>query len=323
MKQRVLTAIFVLVTGLAWPQASLAQTAGATVGTCLTAAGSAACPPFSVAVVLQGVRVDGNTIGLSLGYDHLELTAWSAETFGPLGNVVFELEGELSSGPVARARLSARGVIASVAARAALVAAGADPERFDPLAIAADQRPLLGGPVLGLELGGTFRLDRQVVLDVSPAAYLTSDGAAFDLDASLRLLRALGPNELQFHLQGALLPGSPGDHAALGASVVLPRGRDPDWSFGLWAGLGETGLLPGATLAMAEDLAAGVRVAVQAAYQPYRRDARPLRGTLSLTADLGGPELELRLAGGALHEHAADALAARLGLMWSLPEGFR
>lgn len=323
MNRRVLTAIFVLVAALPGRQAALAQTAGATVGTCLAEPPTTACPPFSVAVELRDVKVGGTTVGLSLGFDHLELTAWSAETFGPLGNVIFELEGELRSGPVARARLSARGVIASVAARAALVAAGADPERFDPLAVAADGRPLLGGPVLGLELGGTFRLDRQVVLDVAPAAYLAPAGAALDLDATLRLLRALGPNELQLHLQGALLPGALGDHAALGASVVLPRGREPDWTFGLWAGLGKTGVLPGATLAMAEDLLPGVRVGAEAAYQPYRSDVRPLRAALSLTAGLGGPDLELRLAGGALHGEAPDALAARLGLTWTLPDWFR
>lgn len=299
-----------------------AQTAGAALGTCLSDPAAAACPAFSVRVFAQDVRVAGNTVGVSLGPDHFELTSWSAQTFGPLGNVVFEFEGELSEGPVARARVGARGVIASVAARAALVAAGADEERFDALAVSRDGRPLVGGPALGLELGGTFRLDRQVVLDVAPSVYLAPAGLAVDAIATLRLLRALGPNELQVHLQSAVLPGQ-GDHAALGASVVLPRGRAPDWTFALWAGLGSTGVLPGASLSMAEDLTQGVRVTADAAYQPYRRDARPLRAALGLSARLGEPTLRLRVAGGALHPTAPDVVAAELGLVFSLPEGFR
>src|SRR5699024_9956215 len=136
------------------------------------------------------------------------------ETFGPLGNVIFELDGELRSGPYARARLSARGVLASVAARAALVAYGAEPERFDPLAVADDSSPVLGGPVYGVELGGTFRLDRSVILDVAPAAYLTPEGAALDLGATLRLLRAIGDNELRAHLDAVTLPGARSGHLA-------------------------------------------------------------------------------------------------------------
>lgn len=303
--------------------AAQAQTVGAALGTCLALSPAGACPAFSVRVFAEDVRLAGNTVGVSLGPDHLKLTSWSAQTFGPLGNVVFELEGELRSGPFARARVAARGVIASVAARAALVAAGADEERFDSLAVARDGRPLVGGPTLGLELGGTFRLDRQVVLDVAPDVYVAPGGLTVDALATLRLLRAVGPNELQLHLQSAVLPVGRGGHVALGTSVVLPRGRAPDWTFSVWAGWGPTGVLPGASLAMAEDLAPGVRLTADAAYQPYRRDARPLRVSLGLTARLGEPTLRLEVAGGALHPSASDAVAAELSIGFPLPERFR
>ena len=104
---------------------------------------------------------------------------------------------------------------------------------------------------------------------------------------------------------------------------MLPRGRAPDWEFTVWAGFGPTGPLPGASISLAEDLDGGFRVRADAAYQPYRRDARPLRGTLGVTAQLGAPTLELQVAGGAFHPREPDALAARLSLSWQLGEGFR
>jgi len=282
---------------------------------CLAAApGACAGPAFGVA--WRGVRVEAATVDLELATSGVGLALSAAETFGPLGNVVFELSGELRRGPVARARLGARGVVASVAARLAVAAAGDDDERFDPLAAAGDA-PLLGGPRLSVAAGGTFRLDRQVILDVAPALHLAPAGAAVTAGATLRLLRALGEDELQARLGLAALPG-PGDHAALGAALVLTRGRAPDWEAAAWLGYGEGGVMPGLTVSLAESLGGGGRAALTAAYEPYRRDVRPLRGAASLELPVGGPSARLEVAGGALHPTAPDALAARLGLTWRL-----
>jgi hypothetical protein len=282
-----------------------------------TAAGCVAAPPAtcgaSLGVTWRGVRVGGTTVGLELATSGLGLSLSAAEAFGPLGNVVFELGGELRQGPVARASLGARGVIASVAARLAVAATGADAERFDPLAVAAED-PLLGGPRLSLAAGGTFRLDRRVVLDVSPSLHLAPGGASATGSATLRVVRALGENELQARLSFALLPG-PGDHAALGAALVLPRGRAPDWRFTAWLGYGENGPSPGASLEVDESLGE-LGVTLSASFEPYRRDARPLRGAASVELPLGGPTALLELAAGALHPTAPDALAGRLSVVW-------
>lgn len=306
---RVLVAL--CATCLALPAAG-AQTVAVGVSGCLASEGG--CAPPAASVSFQGVRVGGTTVGLALGSDGLGISLQAAEAFGPLGNVVFELDGELRRGPFARARLAARGVVASVAARLAVAAAGDDAERFDPLAVAGDG-PLLGGPRLGVEAGGTFRLDRQVILDVAPAVHLAPAGAAVTGGATLRLVRAWGENELQARLAVAALPGG-GDHAAVGAALLLPRGRAPDWRVGAWLGYGETGLLPGVTLTLAEGLPGGGRAALTAAYEPYRRDARPLRGTVTLELPLAGPTARLEVAAGALHPRAPDAVAGRLSLAW-------
>lgn len=291
-----------------------AQTVTASATACV-AAGSAPCPALSFGVALEGFKVERSTVGLDLGPDRLALSLMAAETFGPLGNVVFEASGELREGPFARARVAARGVIASVAARLALTADGADAERFDPLAVAGEG-PLLGGPRVGLELGGTFRLDRQVVLDVAPALHLAPGGTALTGGATLRLLRALGENELQVRLGGALLPGAGGEHVAAGAALVLPRGRAPDWRFGISLGYGDDGFRPGGTVEIAEALGGGARAALTGSWEPYRRDVRPLRAAVALELPLSGATAEVEIAGGALHPTAPDALRARLSLRW-------
>lgn len=273
----------------------------------------AACRPLAFGVAWRGVRVGATTVGLDLATSGVGLELSAAEVFGPLGNLVFELSGELREGPVARARLGARGVVASVAARLAVAAAGADDERFDPLAVAGEG-PLLGGPRFSVEAGGTFRLDRAVVLEVSPALHLAPGGAAVTGGATLRLLRAWGENEVQARLGFAALPGA-GDHAAVGAALVLPRGRAPDWQVAAWLGYGETGVLPGASFDLAEQLGGG-RAALTAAYEPYRRDVRPLRAAASLELPFEGPTARVEVAAGALHPTAPDAVAGRLSLAW-------
>jgi hypothetical protein len=285
-------------------------------GTACVSDGSV-CQGLGFGVAWRGVRVGDATVDLELGTDGLGFALTASQTFGPLGNLIVEAGGDLRPGPIGRARLGARGVIASVAARLALGVAGADHERFDPLAVAGDG-PLLGGRRYSLEAGGTFRLSRQAILDVSPALHLTADGVAATGGAVLRLVRALGENELHARLGFALLPAA-GDHAALGATLVLPRGRAPDWEFAAWLGYGERGFLPGGAFSLAESLGGGGRVEAAGSFEPYRRDVRPLRATAAVELPVAGARARLELAGGALHPVAADALAFRLGVTWPFP----
>src|SRR5690606_33805864 len=74
----------------------------------------------------------------ALGVGQLGLTLGANQSFGPLGNVVFELDGDLRSDGLAQLTLGARGVLGPVAARLSLLAQGADALTFEPLAAAGD-----------------------------------------------------------------------------------------------------------------------------------------------------------------------------------------
>src|SRR5690606_30292402 len=139
------------------------------------------------------------TVGAALGYNsgaaQLDLTLAANETFGPLGNVIFELSGSVRTDALAHGALTIRGTVGPLAARARLSAFSTDAAVFSPASVALDDRPSLGGAGLGAALGVTARFGRNVILDVEPDVYLTSAGLATRLEARLRRLRTFGDNE--------------------------------------------------------------------------------------------------------------------------------
>lgn len=308
---------------------TVAQQLAVTGSLCLEQAGSPAtaapapatsCPTTTFSVALSDVRVAGSTVGLELSYlagavdpvpvgapasdpapgkgaVQLGLSLAANETFGPLGNVVFELDGDLRTDALAQLTLVARGVLGPVAARIDLGAYGADAAAFDPLAVAADERPTLGGPAVGLRLGLTGRLSRNVVLEASPELYRSAAGLSGRLATRLRLVRALGENELRVLLRAGATPGFASAYGAVGAGVSFPRGRAPDLDFAVHLGLRDGRLAPGVTLNLAENLSAGVKTGLMAAYEPYRSDVHPGRALGSVSLPLGDGTLELALAG--------------------------
>ncbi len=244
---------------------------------------------FEVAVA--GVRSGGTTLGASLGYAaggastgvaQFGVSLSANETFGPLGNVIFELTGTLRTDAVGEAALAVRGTIGPIAARVRLSAFGADPAVFRVVDLAGDARPSLGGPGFGAELGVTARFGRNVILDAEPDLYLTGSGVAGRLEVRLRRLRTFADNELRVYVAGATVPGvgaSPSRewHAAVGAGVLLPRGRAPDVELLAFVGSRGGGVLPGARISWAESFGGGVRLDASGSLEPYRVDVHPLR----------------------------------------------
>lgn len=316
-------------------------------------AGSSAWTPCShglFSVALTGARVGGTTVGLEFGL-HLEsasrhggapalmggpaapggggrynafqvgLSLSANETFGPLGNVVFELDGDLRSDALGQLTLGARGVLGPVAARLALGAYGADVAAFDASALAGDVRPSFGGASAGVRLGLTGRLSRTAVLEVDPELYFSENGTSGRLTSRLRLLRALGENELRVHLRTGATPGFASGYGAVGAGIRFPRGRAPDLDFGVHLGLSPAGLSPGLTVSLAETLPGSVRAALVAAWEPYRLDVHPGRvdATFSLPLDAGA--IDLQVAGAFLDavRPAATAVTVRYTLPVKLP----
>jgi len=146
-----------------------------------------------------------------------------------------------------------------------------------------------------------------VIVDVEPELYFTSAGFTGRLDSRLRLLRAIGANELRVYLGGAtvrrrpdfgpqawpdfgpdIAPGAGHEsdpmswHVAVGAGVLLPRGRAPDVELVALVGTRGSGVSPGARVSWAESLVGGLRVDATAGFEPFRVDVHPLRLAVGL-----------------------------------------
>src|SRR5690606_6858083 len=144
--------------------------------------------------------------------------------FGPLGNVIFELSGALRTDAIGQATFAVRGTIGPLAARVRLVAFGADAAVFDVLALVGDERTTLGMAGTGALFGVTARFGRNVIVDVGHELYLTSAGFSGRLDSRLRLLRAIGANEVRVYLEGATVRRGPD----FGSDIAPGAGSEPD-----------------------------------------------------------------------------------------------
>lgn len=278
--------------------------------------------PVDAWLGVDGARVAGATLSLQLRAPSAQITfgLTANQAFGPLGNLIFEADAAARlrgpAGPVAQGSVGARGVIGPVALRLKLQAFGADAAAFSPLALASAERPNLGGPAAAVQLGVTGRLSRNLILEAGPELYLTGAGVALRVDAALRLLRAVGDNELRLLLHAYGAPGLGSGAVAAGAGVVFPRGRQPDISVAALVGVSPAGLLPGASVSLGQRLDT-VSLDLQFAAEPYRLDVAPLRLQATVGLPLHGalpPGSQLRFEG---------ALASGMGLPGAAAAGTR
>lgn len=314
-----------LVTGLAaWlvaatAPAALAQEFSVSLWGSVDPSGAAA-PALTLG--LDGGRAGSATVDLAVTVAdaaQLDFALSENRAFGPLGNVVIELDAALRTDGAAQAELTARGVVGPAALRVALAAFSHDADRFDPLAAVTGERPRFralaaGEAGYGLRMAGSGRLNRSLVLEVDPEVYLVGGGFATRADLRLRWLRAFADNELRLLLSGYRAPQASSAHVALGAGLVLGRGRAPDWHFTLSAGLAGDRLLPGGSVELTERLANGHVVSVFAAAEPYRSDLAAYRAHGTYQAGIGPGTL---LVGA----HAA-AFGAQGGASYGLSVGY-
>lgn len=291
-----------------------------------SASGSAA-PAFGVS--LTGGRVGAATVDLAISYRdaaQLDFALSENRSFGPVGNVVFEFDAAVRTDSAAQAEVTARGAFGPVAMRLSLGAFSHDADRFDPLAGIADARPRfrdLAGSQSGysLRLVGSGRLNRSLVFEADPELYLVEGSFAARTGARLRWLRAFGDNELRLLAHAYSPPSAAAGHVALGAGLVLGRGRAPDWTFAATLGYADGRLLPGASVELIERFASGQIVSLYAAAEPYRRDIAAYRAHGSFQASWGPGSMSVRAFGGDGGAFATPAYG--LNVSYSLPVELR
>lgn len=267
-------------------------------GTASPAGGSP--PRFEVA--LRDLRSGATTATLSVGgYPgavQIGLDLQQNDTFGPAGNIVFELGGRLATDGSYQGRLAVRGVVGPVALSAALSAFNAPPEAFAPLAYALASRPItaVGEAGFGLELTTDIRASSELVIGFAPDLYLLEGRLAARLATSVTLLRALPEVDAVIALEGYGAPGFDSGHAALGVGAVWRRRRAPAWDGTLWLGVGGT-TAPGFSGRLAQRLGSTL-LSLDAAAQPYRLDVAPYRLHARAAFPLGEGEAEVGAAVG-------------------------
>ena len=247
-----------------------------------------------------GLRLAGGTSGpVELG-----VTARTTQSFGPIGNIVFYGQGDVSSDGAFQVALAAEGVVASVAASVRTSLFTTEPGAFDLTeAYQAEARPFLlqegtGDFGLGVTLSARYRVSRSFIVSGYPEFYLSdSGGAGLRVRGEGRLVKLNGPDDLYLLGLGYLNPAD-GDFAALGAEYALNRRSFPNGSAALWVGYGPDGVLPGGRVRLEQPLRSiDARFRLVLAAEPYRTDILPYRAGIEFDKGLGEGTLQVALYG--------------------------
>ena len=187
---------------------------------------------FEPEVRLSGLEFDNGKLGLRLagglsGPLELGVTTRTTQSFGPIGNIIFYGQGDVTTEGDFQVALSAEGVIASVAASVKTSLFTTEPGAFDMTeAYQADARPFLlqegaSDFGLGLALSARYRVSRSFIVSGYPEFYLSdSGGAGLRVRGEGRLVRLNGPDDL--YLLGLGYLNSAGDNfGAVGAEYAL------------------------------------------------------------------------------------------------------
>lgn len=256
--------------------------------------------PAALAVLtvdLRELRSGDTTAALHFGVGErivVGLDLRRTETFGPLGNVSFEVSGRLRTDAHYQGQIGARGVIGPLALNLQLSAFDAPPETFEAGAAARETRPVsaTGQIGFGVEIEGDIRADRDVVISVAPDLYLIDGRFAARLQTQIALLRLLPEIDGTLAVHGYASPGFERGHAALGVGAVWRRRRAPVWSGTAWLGIGPT-FAAGISARVAQRLGGGALLTADLAVQPYRRDIAPYRLAAGLSLPLAHGTLDI------------------------------
>jgi hypothetical protein len=270
-------------------QSAAAQSVTATIGATLS--GSAV-----VGFELDELRSGDTVVDLRLHLNDafsVGLDLRSSETFGALGNVTFELGGDLRTDGRYQGRAGVRGVLGPVALSAAVSAFDASARSFS-LSVPTDERPDLGvrRAALGLEIDAAYRASSTVIIGLAPDLYLVEGAPALRVAGDVTLRRLFDEVDGVVLAHAYAEPGLAAGHAAIGVGGVWRRRRAPIWHGSVWLGVGPS-LAPGLRFGLGERLDAGLLELAFAA-EPYRSDVPPYRGEASFTAPVGDGDLIVR-----------------------------
>lgn len=254
-----------------------------------------------------GVHWSG-TPGLAV---HLRNTT----TFGPLGNVVADLDAAVNANGEFTAALAGRGALGPLAIRLRLHAGNADGlPQLRPADASFARLPAARGSLLwGVQAGATWRLSRELLLTFEPAYLAGSRGGELLLPFELQLPRFVGSHDLRLRVSTMVpLTRSADAWSAAGAGLRIDRGRQAAWEVWLSAGGNARLFSPGLSFAVQEQLAGG-QLRAGFRLEPWRSDLSVLDLEASWTRAFGSSQLETFLYMG------MPATRLTAGLAWAVP----
>lgn len=240
--------------------------------------------------------------------------------FGPVGNVILELQAGGSSGGTWRTHLTARGVAGPVAARARF-SAGNDPALLlaGPASSLFPAAPQLPGNWRGLELGGTWRPAAALLLDFNSSVFTAAAATGWTLSGEVRLLRQADSHDLLLGAEAYLLSSADGaaGSGALRIGRQFNERRAAPWQANLLFGAGPAYVGPGLRISGARQFGQA-ELKLAAAAEFWRLDAAPLQLHVQLQQPLDAGQLT---AAAGLDWSSATQVSARLQLSYRLPLG--
>lgn len=239
-------------------------------------------------------------------------------TFGPLGNVILDIDAGVDTAGRFTAALAGRGALGPVAVRLRLHAANSDslPAARAQDSSFAPRPPGRESLLWGVQAGATWRLSRELQLVFEPAWLAGSRGGELLLPVELQLPRRVGDHDLRLRVSTmiplARTPESAGAWSSAGAGLRVDRGRRAAWEIWLLAGGNDRFFSPGLSFAVQEPLAGGdLRASFR--LEPWRSDLSVLDVSASWSRPFGAMRLDSFLLLGL----PGTRLSA--GLAWAIP----
>lgn len=311
MRNRQLLVLLVALTGVF----SLQTAAGQSVRLALShGTGTAA----GLALLDFPVTGGRGSLGISYrGAPGLSLHLRNTTTFGPLGNVIVDLDTAFFADGRGRATLAGRGTLGPAAVRLRLHAANtADLQPLRQEGSFAELPGTEGSLVWGVQAGATWRLSRELLLVAEPAWFTDPSGSALLLPVEIQLPGMIGSHDLRLRVAALLALNEPAalteNWSSAGAGLRVDRGRQAAWEVWLLLGGNSRIISPGLSFSVQEELAEGT-LRTSFRLEPWRSDLPVLALQATWTRPVGRSTFEASFSAGLPGSHLLA------GLAWSLP----
>lgn len=263
-------------------------------------AGHAGVPLLQFALKDQQLPGGRASLGVRLlPVPGLDLHLRQTTGFGPLGNVIIDVDAAGSIAGPALFTVAGRASLGPVALRLRpFISSGQELTRLRSADPGFQALPYSSGPpVWGVQLGASWRLSRDLMLVADPALVFGARGSALQLPLEVQLRAFAGPHDLRLLVTG-LIPFTSSEQeltawSAAGAGLRINRQRAAAWELWLFYGGNGVSQSPGIGFSIQEAVGGGTLLA-GLRLEPYRSDLRPLQLHASWDGELDGLDVELR-----------------------------